>query len=60
VAAQTFNLVKRGVSGNAIEQTANTYNLNACSKALIKASKAKLLQLRLALLNKLFKFIIVN
>jgi hypothetical protein len=35
--------------GYNIEQAANTYyNLNACNKALIKISKAKLEQLRLA------------
>ncbi len=30
------------ISGNDIEQTANTYNLNPCNEALIKASKPNL------------------
>ena len=37
--------------GNDIKQTANTYALNACNKARIKTSKAKLKQLRQALLT---------
>ncbi len=36
------------LSGNNIEQTANTYKLNTCNKALIKTSDAKYNQLRLA------------
>ncbi len=47
-------------SGNNIDQTANTYNLNACNEALIKTSKAKPKQLRLALLKHLLVFIVVN
>jgi len=30
------------VSGNDIEQTANTYNLDACNKALFKLAKPNL------------------
>jgi len=47
-------------SGNNIDQTDNTYNLNASNEALIKTSKAKPKQLRLALLKHLLVFIIVN
>jgi hypothetical protein len=43
--------------GKDIDQTANTFNLNACNKALYKTSKAKHQQLRLALLKHLFIFI---
>ncbi len=47
--------------GDDIDQTAKTYNLNAFNNALIKTSKAKLKQLRLALFKKkLLIFNIVN
>jgi hypothetical protein len=48
------------LSGSDIDQTANTYNLNACNKSMIKTSKSKLKQLRLAELKHLFIFIIVH
>jgi hypothetical protein len=48
------------VPGNDIEQTANTYNLNTFNKVLIKTSKAKLKQLRLALLRHILIYIFVN
>jgi hypothetical protein len=41
-------------------ETANTYKLNACNKALIKFAEATLIQLSLALLKHLWIFIIVN
>jgi hypothetical protein len=41
-----YNYLLEDVLGKDIEQTANTYNLNACTKALIKISKAELKQLR--------------
>ncbi len=47
------------LSGNNIDQTAHTYNINSCIEALIKTSKAKLKQLILALLKHLLIFIIV-
>ncbi len=37
------------LSGNDIEQTANTYDQNMCKEALFKCAKAKLRQLRPAL-----------
>jgi len=46
--------------GNDIEQTAKTYNDNACDEALIKLVQAKLVQLSLALLKHLLIFIIGN
>ncbi len=36
------------LSGNNIEQTANTYDLSTCNKTLIKTSIPKLKQLKLA------------
>jgi hypothetical protein len=39
---------------------ANTHNQNACNEALIKASKAKVEQSRMALLKHLLIFIIVK
>ncbi len=55
-----FSIFSLRVSVNDIDQTANTYNLNACNKVLIKTSKAKLKQLRLTLLKHLLILIIVN
>ncbi len=46
--------------GNYVEQTANTYKLNAGNEPLIETRKAKLNQLGLALLKHLLIFIIVN
>ncbi len=48
------------LSGNDIEQTANTYDQNTCKEALIKCAKAKLRQLKLALLKHLLISIIIN
>jgi hypothetical protein len=42
-----------------IEQTANTYNLNAFNKALVKISKAILTKIRLALLKHILIIIIL-
>jgi len=40
--------------GNNIEQTTNTYNINTCDKVSFKTCKAKLKQLRQALLRTPF------
>ncbi len=48
------------ILGNNIHPTANTNNLSAGNKALIKTSKAKLKQLRLTLLKQVLIVIIVN
>jgi hypothetical protein len=53
-------IVTQNVLGNATEQTANTYKLNACNKALIKTSKPNVRHLRLALVKHLLIIIIVN
>jgi hypothetical protein len=47
-------------SGNDAEQTANTCNINACNRALIKISKPILKQLKLALIKYLLLIIIDN
>ncbi len=46
--------------GNNIEQTTNTYNINTCDKVSSKTCKAKLKQLRQALLEHLLIIIIAN
>ncbi len=56
----SFPLLILLISGNGIEQTANTYNLNGCNKAAIKTSKARLKQLKLAWLKHLLIFTLVN